>query len=86
MIDPRTTNIVGTHVRIVKREDPLNVQARGVVRVVDYNQGAFALLIEAVGDVDDGSWFRMRDGELFQISMFDESVAVVVENASKTGT
>ena len=86
MIDPRTTNIVGTYVRIVKREDPLNVQARGVVRVVDYNQGAFALLIEAVGDVDDGSWFRMRDGELFQISMFDESVAVVVESASKTGT
>jgi hypothetical protein len=80
MIDPRTTNIVGAHVRLVKRIDPSNIQGRGVVRVVDYNQGAFALLIEAIGVIGDGSWFSASDGELFQVSLFDESIAVVVEN------
>jgi len=76
VIDPRTTNIVGTHVQIVKRIDPSNIQGRGVVRVVDYNQGAFMLLIEAVGIIGDGTWV---DGELFQVSLFDESIAVIVE-------
>ena len=77
MIDPRTTNIVGAHVRLVKRIDPSNIQGRGVVRVVDYNQGAFALLIEAIGAIGDGSWFSANDGELFQVSLFDESIAVL---------
>lgn len=83
MIDPRTTNIVGAHVRLVKRIDPSNIQGRGVVRVVDYNQGAFALLIEAIGVIGDGSCFSASDGELFQVSLFDESIAVVVENESR---
>jgi DNA repair protein RadA/Sms len=50
------------------------------VRVVDYNQGAFALLIEAVGD---SSWYSLSDGELFQVSLFDETIAVVIENGSQ---
>ena len=83
MIDPRTTNIVGAHVRLVKRIDPSNIQGRGVVRVVDYNQGAFALLIEAIGAIGDGSWFSANNGELFQVSLFDESIAVLVENESR---
>ena len=80
MIDPRTTDIVGVHVRLVNRADPSNIKAYGVVRVVDYNQGAFALLIEAVGD---SSWYSLSDGELFQISMFDETTAVVIDNNSQ---
>lgn len=83
MIDPRTTDIVGTHVRLVKRIDPSNIQGRGVVRVVDYNQGAFALMIEAIGTIGDGSWFSASHGELFQVSLFDEAIAIVVENESK---
>jgi hypothetical protein len=82
VIDPRTTNIVGARVRLVKRADPSNIQAYGVVRVVDYNQGAFVLLIEAVGD---SSWYSLSDGELFQVSLFDETIAVVIENASRGG-
>lgn len=83
MIDPRTTDIVGSRVRIVKRADSRQMQGHGVVRVVDYNQGAFALLIEAVGRIGDGSWwFRVEDGELFEVSMSDETLAVVVERES----
>jgi hypothetical protein len=44
--------------------------------VVDYNQGAFELLIEAVGD---SSWYSLSDGELFQVSLFDETIAVVID-------
>lgn len=83
MIDPRTTNIIGAHVRLVRRSNPAKIQARGVVRVVDYNHGAFSLLIEALGAIgegDEGGWYCMSDGELFQVSLFDESTAVVVAN------
>jgi len=64
----------------VKRADPSSIQAYGVVRVVDYNQGAFTLLIEAVGD---SSWYSLSDGELFQVSLFDETTAVVIENSGQ---
>lgn len=76
MIDPRTTNIVGTRVRIVNRSNQ-RITCRGVVRVVDYNQGVFALLIEATETADD---LYPSKGELFQVSLFDESIAVTVED------
>lgn len=80
MIDPRTTNIVGARVRLVKRADPSSIQAYGVVRVVDYSQGAFVLLIEAVGN---SSWYSLSDGELFQVSLSDETTAVIIKNSGQ---
>ncbi len=83
MIDPRTTNIVGARVRLVRRMNPACTHARGVVRVVDYNQGAFVLLIEATEASDCESWVRMSAGELFQVSLFDETTAVMIEHDAK---
>lgn len=80
MIDPRTTNIVGTRVRLVKCANPTDVQGRGVVRVVDYNHGTFTLLIEAVGAIGDGSWYSASDGELFQVSLSDETISVFIDD------
>ena len=81
MIDPRTTNIVGAHVRVVKRSKPAEVLARGVVRVVDYNQGAFVLLVEATEDVD--SDWSVSKGSLFQVSVLDEWTEVFVDSEER---
>ncbi len=84
MIDPRSSNIVGDCVRIVKRADPHNTLGRGIVRAVDWNNGAFTLLIEAVGIIDSsyGGSPHARDGELFQVSLFDETLAAMADNES----
>lgn len=84
MIDPRTTNIVGQRVLIARR-DPSNTEplGRGVVRVVDYQGGAFAFLIEAVGPVH-ASWsgddLLAEDGCLFQVTTWDETIKLVVDH------
>lgn len=80
MIDPRTTNIVGQRVLIVRR-DPSNREllGRGVVRVVDYQAGAFALLIEAVGPVHGRGALLAGDGSLFQVTTWDETIDLVVD-------
>jgi len=83
MIDPRTTNIVGERVRVVRRGDYAKVYARGVVRVVDYNQGTFMLLVESIED-RDSDWWSLSKGELFQVSLFDESTAVIVDGDGDT--
>lgn len=79
MIDPRTTNIVGQRVAITRRGvnslEP-RVLGRGVVRVIDYQGGCFAFLIEAVGEIDG---FGVGDGGLFQVTTLDESIEVVVD-------
>ena len=86
MIDPRTTNIVGQRVLIMS-QNPDNVDplGRGVVRVTDYQNGAFAFLIEAVGEVR-ASWNRdvllAGNGELFQVTTFDETIKLVVDRES----
>jgi hypothetical protein len=77
MIDPRTTNIVGQRVAIARRgANPIEVLGHGVVRVIDYQGGCFAFLIEAVGEIDR---FGVGDGGLFQVTTFDESIEVVVD-------
>ena len=83
MIDPRTTNIVSQRVLIVKRSlvATSEVYGRGVVRVVDYQHGAFTFLIEAVGPIDA---LGVSDGGLFQASTFDESVEVIVDREAHT--
>jgi hypothetical protein len=75
VIDPRTTNIVGASVRLVRRWDRVDV-GRGIVRVVDYAQGSFTLLIEARGDAYE---FGACDRGLFQVALADESTEVVIE-------
>lgn len=77
MIDPRTTNIVGECVRVVKRNKPAEILGRGVVRVVDYNQGSFVMLVEATEDTT--SDWRLSKGELFQVSVLDEWTEVLVD-------
>lgn len=83
MIDPRTTNIVGQRVLIVRRTtdpDKRKTLARGVVRVVDYQDATFVMLIEAVGTSEDmDSWFSVVDGSLFQVSVADETIEVMVD-------
>ena len=69
------TNIVGAKVKILKRWNAA-VCARGVVRVVDYNHGAFNLLVESTDYAND---FGVSKGGLFQISVNDESTEVVIE-------
>ena len=75
MIDPRTTNIVGVKVKIIKRWNSA-VCGRGVVRVVDYNHGAFNFLVESTDYTND---FGASKGGLFQVSTLDESLEVVVD-------
>jgi hypothetical protein len=79
VIDPRTTDIVGTRVRIVKRGEAATVYARGVVRVVDYNHDTFTLLIEATEEVD--SYWRLSKGSLFQVSVLDEWTETLVDDS-----
>jgi len=77
VIDPRTTNIVGQRVLIVDRAaPPRTTYGRGVVRVVDYQHGVFAFLIEALGPI---SCFGVGDGGLFQITTADETAEVIVD-------
>jgi hypothetical protein len=80
VIDPRTTNIVGQRVLILKRDFHLEKReflGRGVVRVVDYQEGSFALLIEAVGAI--AFWGTVSDGSLVTISTGDETYEIVVD-------
>lgn len=78
MTDPRTTNLVGAHVRLVKRANRSSI-GRGVVRAVHYHQHAFVLMIEALGDAP---WFGAGNGGLFQVSLLDETMEVVIEGAT----
>lgn len=80
MIDPRTTNIVGSHIRIVNGTWRDRLLGRGVVRVVDYNQGTFVLLVEDVGHTCS-DYFGVGERGLFQVSLADESLEVVAEDA-----
>lgn len=87
MIDPRTTNIVGQRVLILKRGVPLGKQellGRGIVRVVDYQGGSFAFLIEAVGDLD--YWGSVSDGSLVTISTGDETYEIIVDREAPVVT
>jgi hypothetical protein len=81
VIDPRTTNIVGERVQVVKRSSPTTVLARGAVRVVDYNQGTFVLLVEAT-EAMDSDWCTHK-GELFQVSVLDEWTEVLVDGEKR---
>lgn len=78
MIDPRSTNIIGQRVLILKRAtNPSEQIGRGIVRVVDHQGGCFALLIEAVGAL---AWFGVSDGGLFEVSTAYEDIEVVVDH------
>lgn len=81
MIDPRTTNLIGQHILIVRRgviSTAPQVLGRGIVRVVDYQGSSFALLIEAVGAISD--WYIVGDGGLFEVSAADETVEVIMDH------
>lgn len=82
MIDPRTTNIIGQHVMIVKRsfEGARMTYGRGIVRVVDYQHGYFSFLVEAVGSIEE---FGTHDGGLFQVTTADECYEVVVDREAR---
>lgn len=82
MIDPRTTNLIGAHVLIRRRDlgtepSAAAVMGRGVVRVVDNQQGCFLLLIETVGTVN--LYGGLDDGSLFQVSLYDETTEILVD-------
>ncbi len=85
MIDPRTTNIVGQRVIVARRgvapsDAAARVFGRGIVRVVDYQGGHFAFLIEAVGAIDQ---FGVGDGGLFQVTTWDEETEVAVDRETQ---
>ena len=77
MIDPRTTNIIGQRVVIIRRAEQQTL-GRGVMRVVDYQEGAFAFLIEAIGAIDG----LAIDGSLFQVTTWDETIEIIVDRVS----
>lgn len=79
MIDPRTTNIVGQRVLIMRRStDPAERQklGRGIVRVIDYQGSCFAFLIEAVGAINH---LGVGNGGLFEVTTWSEETEVVVD-------
>jgi hypothetical protein len=79
MIDPRTTNIIGQRVLIARRSTTpaeRELLGRGIVRVIDYQGGGFAFLLEAVGTIDR---FGVGDGGLFEVTTANETVEVVVD-------
>jgi hypothetical protein len=82
VIDPRTTNIVGQRVVIVSRSFTAarETYGRGIVRVVDYQHGIFAFLIEAVGSIEA---FGVHDGGLFQVTTSDETNEVIVDRETE---
>jgi hypothetical protein len=77
--------MIGQHISIVHKgtfaaePKPLG---RGIIRALHYQDGSFALLIEALGAIDA---FGINDGALFHLTTSDETVEVIVDR-EKTDT
>lgn len=79
MIDPRTTNLIGQRVLILRRSaEPHEVLGQGTVRVVDYQGSHFAILIEALTPIP---CFGTTAGGLFVITTSDETLEIVINPA-----
>jgi hypothetical protein len=71
--DP-TQDLIGAYVRVVRRGNPNEITARGIVRHVQEQAGSSLLLISSLHESSFGV-----SGCLFQISIWDESSEVIVE-------
>lgn len=78
--DP-TCELIGAAVRIVRRGNPEEVLARGSVRHVITDTGGNCSLVIASPLGSDG--LSVRPGGIFQVSLWDESSEVLVDEPQR---